>query len=274
MWDSIVTWFKSKGGFAHVVAGLYLGAVAAYAAVPAFKTLVQNINAAIPGPLEQAILAAIGIIAWYMDTNNLQMKAAAKSVAPLVVILVLLFGATSLSAQSGVTFTGTTEVTALNYKGAWGAANHTTESLDLIDWGTTKGNSLSIEGHQLVAPTPSLNAYMGGVRFTPDISTLIKNTNLSSDQFGVFMQAAAGVGTLPQTSSFAFFLGGGVNYRLTSNLSFSTVDFRIGRVGSSAYYEVSSGIQYIFNPQAAKSVSVKKFLAKRAQLASLKATIR
>jgi hypothetical protein len=200
------------------------------------------------------------------SASNLQNKIG------LVALLVFLFSASAM-AQSGATFTGSTEVTALHFNGSWSPANHTTESLDLIDWGPTKANSLAIEGHQLTAPTPSLNAYMGGVRITPDISSLLSKTNVAPGQFGVFAQGAVGVGTLPSTNNIAFFLGGGANYRMTSNLSWSTVDFRVGRVGAQSYYEISSGIQYIFNPTSAKAASAQRFLALRAAKARAAAAV-
>ncbi len=278
--NTIKAWFQSKGGFAHVVAVAFAAAMLAYAAVPQFHDLVHTINAAFPAGLEQLVGTIIALAVWYKNNQTPESQVPPQAVKgkdfkviSLLAVAFLLL-ATQASAQSGVTFTGTTEVTALHFNGAWGPANHTTESLDLIDWGPTKANSLSVEGHQVVAPSANLSAYMGGVKFVPDLSSLISKTNLSSDQLGVFLQAAAGEGSLPAKNSLAFFIGGGVNYRMTSNLSFSTIDFRIGRAGSQAYYEVSSGIQYIFNPQVAKAASAKRFLARRAAVSRAAAAIR
>ena len=281
MLEAIKNWFASKGGFSHVVAAVFAGAMLAYAAVPEFHALVLQINAALPGWAEELGTTIIALIVWYKNNQSAYPRPTPGPVVPptpqslksLILLACLLGFALSASAQSGVTFTGTTEVTALRYNGAWGAANHTTESFDLIDWGATKGNSLSVEGHELAASSAGFNSYLGGVKITPDISSVLSKTNLAASQFGVFAQAAAGEATLPTTSAFTFFVGGGANYRMTANLSWSTVDFRIGRVGSLPYYEVSSGIQYIFNPTAAKSLSVRSFLAKRAAKAALDKTI-
>lgn len=217
------------------------------------------------------ILAAIvaGLIHLYRPAP----AQAQRQKLPVWILVAFLFSACAHAQSGGATFTGSTEVTAIHFNGAWSAANHTTESLDLIDWGATKGNSLSIEGHQLSAPSASLGAYLGGVKFTPDVTSVLSKTNLGSEQLGVFTQAAVGVGTLPSGSSVAFFVGGGANYRMTSNLSWSTVDFRIGRAGAQSYYEISSGLQYIFNPQAAKSAVAQRFLARRAAKARAAAAI-
>jgi hypothetical protein len=191
----------------------------------------------------------------------------------ILVILALLAAGTFAVAQSGLTFSTGTEVTALHYNGVWGAANHTTEALDVLDWGAAKGNSLAVEGHQILAPSAGFNSYLGGVRVTPDISSILKPTNISPDQLGVFVQSAFGESTLPSATKFTFFVGGGANYRLTTNLAWSTVDFRIGRVGSQTYYEASSGLVYTFNPQATKAVALKRFLAQRAARARAAAAV-
>ncbi len=67
---NIQAWFASKGGFTHVVAGLALAAIGAYAAVPAFHALVQSVYAALPGWAEQVVLAAVGVYVWYHDSSS------------------------------------------------------------------------------------------------------------------------------------------------------------------------------------------------------------
>ena len=66
----IQNWINSKGGWSHVVAASYLGAVAAYAAVPAFATLINNIYGATPSWFHQVALAGVGVIAWYRDNQK------------------------------------------------------------------------------------------------------------------------------------------------------------------------------------------------------------
>lgn len=70
IWNSVVNWFKSKGGFTHVVAGVFASLVLAYNAVPAFRSWVLSINAMLPGWLESTVIAFLGIYAWYKDTSK------------------------------------------------------------------------------------------------------------------------------------------------------------------------------------------------------------
>lgn len=70
MWNSLKLWFESKGGFAHWVAGLFASAVIAYAAVPAFAALVNNVYAFMPSWAHQVALALIGLYTWYTNTSK------------------------------------------------------------------------------------------------------------------------------------------------------------------------------------------------------------
>jgi len=172
--------------------------------------------------------------------------------------------------QNGLVFSTSAEATALDYGGSWGAATHTTESLDLIDWGTQKGNSLSLEGHEVVA-TP-FNAYLGGVRIVPDLSSLISKTNLSSYSFQIFAQGAAGMATSTASNQVAFLAGGGASYRITTNVQWSTLDIHFLRVGSKNAVEMSTGLAYYFNPTATNSLAMRRFIARRAAIKA--ATVR
>ena len=180
---------------------------------------------------------------------------------------------TPTPAPVGLVFTTSAEATALHYNGLWTAANHTTESLDLIDWGVNKGNSLSVEGHQLVAPSAGFAAYLGGVKYQPDISTLMSKTNIPPDSFTMFAQTALGAAPQPnsQPSKITFLIGGGAQYRATTNLTWTPLDVRFGRMGSQSFLEMSTGLLYYFNPQAARSTSTVRFLAKRAKMARMAA---
>ena len=190
-------------------------------------------------------------------------------------IYTLAMAAFCAMAMAQVTFSTSTEAVGIHFcptatTCGWGAGNHTTESLDLIDWGAQKGNSLAVEGHEDLAPSFNFNSYLGGVRVTPDISALLKKTNISTDQFGVFAQAAAGNSTMTAGNKFTFLFGGGAMYRLTTNLAWSTVDARWGRIGPKTFYEASSGLVYFFNPQTQQSVAAKRFLAHRTARAAFK----
>ena len=190
--------------------------------------------------------------------------------------LVLAFAVSATAQTSGVTFSTSSEAVGIHYcpslaPCAWGPGNVTIESLDVFDWGAQKGNSLSAEGYELLAPSFGFNAYLGGVRVTPDISSVLKKTNISPDQFGVFAQFAAGTSTFTTTGNeFTFLLRGGSNYRISTNLAWNTVDFGWGRIGARTFYEASSGFVYYLNPQAAQSKATKRFLANRTARAAFK----
>jgi hypothetical protein len=70
MLTSIKAWVASKGGFAHVAAALFAGAIAAYAEVPAFHSLVVSIYNLIPASGHELILALLGLMAWYKNTQS------------------------------------------------------------------------------------------------------------------------------------------------------------------------------------------------------------
>jgi hypothetical protein len=201
------------------------------------------------------------------------MKRVTAVFAVIALVSMIASAQTPTPAPAGLVFTTSAEATALHFNGLWTAANHTTESLDLIDWGVNKGNSLSIEGHQLVAPSAGFAAYLGGVKYQPDIATLMSKTNIPADSFTVFAQTALGAAPQPNSapSKITFLVGGGAQYRATTNLTWTPLDMRFGRMGSQSFLEMSTGLLYYFNPQAARSTAAVRFLAKRAKLARMKA---
>lgn len=70
MWNSIVSWFASKGGFAHVIVVAIAALVGAYAAVPAFATLVNDLYGMTPAWFHEVALAAIGIFMTYFNPTS------------------------------------------------------------------------------------------------------------------------------------------------------------------------------------------------------------
>ncbi len=154
--------------------------------------------------------------------------------------------ATTASPTTGII--ASTEATALSYQGSWSAATHITESFDLIDFGKTKTNHLYLIGHELMAPGPGVTSYLGGVRYAPDLSKLLAKTNVPVASFGAYFDGAIGnsmysgkTGT-NVTSMF----GGGVQYKLTSALSWSSLHIAWLRVGGQNAVEMSTGLQYVF----------------------------
>lgn len=51
----------------HTVAAVFASLVLAYSAVPAFHDLVLHVYNAIPGKVQEVILAALGLYAWYRN---------------------------------------------------------------------------------------------------------------------------------------------------------------------------------------------------------------
>lgn len=70
VWQNFQAWLASKGGAAHIVAATYLGAVAAYAAVPAFHSVIDSAYNATPPWAHNLLLAAVGLVAWYKDNSS------------------------------------------------------------------------------------------------------------------------------------------------------------------------------------------------------------
>lgn len=169
-----------------------------------------------------------------------------------------------LAQTNNLVLSTSTEAVGLHYNNQWGPGNISNLLLDVYDWGKQKNNSLSAAEYTIISSSGGFNSYLGGVRVVPDISSVVKHTNIPSDQFGVFLEAAAGNSTFSNATpnEFTFLLGGGAQYKLTPNVSWSTVNFRWGRVGSRSFYETSSGVAYFFNPQASQSLAVKRMLVR------------
>jgi len=70
LWNDLEAWLDKKGGFTHVVAGLAVTAIGAYAAVPAFHSLVMSLYAILPAWAEQIALALVGLYVWYRNPNQ------------------------------------------------------------------------------------------------------------------------------------------------------------------------------------------------------------
>lgn len=78
LWQTIEAWFKKQGGISHVIAGVYLFLIAAYAAVPPFQEAVLAVYAATPHWAHQLTAAVIGVVAFYVNTRKKLMQEDAK----------------------------------------------------------------------------------------------------------------------------------------------------------------------------------------------------
>jgi hypothetical protein len=166
------------------------------------------------------------------------------------------------------TVSASTEAVAFHYNGNWSVGNLNTQSFDIIDWGAQKGNSFSAEAAELLAPTPGINSYLGFGKYTPDISSFISKTNLSADQFQVFVRVGGGETTMGGNSYGTMVAGGGATWSAIPNLNLSMGDVYWIRFNGVNSIYASAGLRYIFNPNASPSFAMKRMLARQARKAA------
>jgi hypothetical protein len=171
------------------------------------------------------------------------------------------------TASTPAGFVASSDVLAINVNGSWGVGNLTTESYDLLDYGTTKSSRVFLQGVELTAPSAGFSIFGGGLLWQPDISSLLKKTNLPVGNFIVFADANAGNG-MPTTGSnrVSAIIGGGMKYILSDNVTWNTVRYEEVFFGNQRYPAVSTGIAAYFGGSPASPVvssNVKTSLLKR-----------
>ena len=195
---------------------------------------------------------------------------------PCLLLFVILFHGAAFGqaapAPASAGFVASSDVLAISANGTWGAGNLTTESYDLLDFGATKSNRLFAQGVQLAAPSVGLSIYGGGLIWQPDISALIKKTNLPSGNFLVFVDASAGNG-IPETGKdrVSAIFGGGLKYIANDTITWNTIRFEEVVFGNSRYPAISAGISAYFGGTPASAVAspnVKRSLLSRLARAS------
>lgn len=166
-------------------------------------------------------------------------------------------------------FVASSDVLAVNCSGSWGVGNLTTEAYDLLDYGSAKSNRLFAQGVEFTAPScqGGLSIFGGGLIWQPDISMLLKKTNLPTGNFLTFVEGSVGNG-IPATGSdrVSATLGGGVKYILSDNLTWNTVRCGVMFFGATRNPYCSSGIAGYFGgtpASAAKSSNVRRALQRR-----------
>ena len=163
--------------------------------------------------------------------------------------------------------------TGFYFQGNWYAATTETESMPLIFWGASKGNSFAIGARELIVPS-LFNVYGGVGTYQPDLSTLIKKTTLNPDQFQVSFDVMGGMALIASGNKPAIEGRVNVMYSLTPNTALTGAYAGGGMIGSDRFGEVSAGIEYIFNPSASPSAAVQTLVRKAAALKAAKALIR
>lgn len=183
-------------------------------------------------------------------------------------------GAQAPAPSSSTGFVASSDVLAIDANGGWSAGNLTTESYDLLDYGPTKSNRVFAQGVELTAPGPGFSLYGGGLMWQPDISSLLKKTNLPSGNFLLFFDGSAGNG-IPATGKdrVSAVVGGGIKYIVNDTVTWNTIRFEEAMFGSSRYPAITAGISAYFGgtpASAAVSSNVKKSLLKRVASATAK----
>lgn len=167
-------------------------------------------------------------------------------IAVVAVVVLALFLVPIASAQSNG-FAGASDAVAIHFNGEWSAGTHITQSFDFLDFGASKNNHLYLEGHQLLAPGPGFNAYAGGLKIEPDLSKLIKKTNVQPGAFGLSFSASVGNG-VPSVggSHISEIFGVGAKYNLTNSLTWKSLEVDYARFGTTNYQVISTGLAFAF----------------------------
>lgn len=156
-------------------------------------------------------------------------------------------GTTTTTTTPAAGFTTQAGPIAFEYQGAWSAGSFTAERYDVYDFGATKANHLSIDGIQVLAPTPGINMYLGGVDYVPNLSSLMSKLNVPAASFTAFVDGAIGPVTFSNApNSIAWMAGGGVAYKITSSLTWTPIYANYGRAGSQPFVGITTNLRFLF----------------------------
>ncbi|MDR3741610.1 MAG: hypothetical protein P4L40_21535 [Terracidiphilus sp.] len=220
-------------GFVHTHPYVYMGVVAA--AVILHAVMPSVFAAPSDAETQASGLGKIGMIALALLLSGSMLRAQTVTGTPQA--------GQSLTAV----FTGSSDAVALHYNGEWTAATLVGQQYDFLDFGAKKTNHLSLIGNELVAPGANFNAYLGGLRYEPDLSGLLAKTNVPAGTFALYLEGSAGNGVPSSGGSHVSFLaGGGVKYRATASLSWNALEAQYVRFGSQQGVILSSGLSFIF----------------------------
>jgi hypothetical protein len=131
--------------------------------------------------------------------------------------------------------------------GAWTAATHVTEGFPFIYFNTAKTSYLALEGHELIASAAGFNFYGAGAAYTPDLTSVFKNTTISADNFS--LSASASIGNKIPTSgsshvSGLFFVT--AKYRASSTVSFTALQYGALVSAGSVTHILDAGVTKYF----------------------------
>lgn len=179
---------------------------------------------------------------------------------------------TQTTAPTGLTITTGGQALGLNIAGSWYAGADTWESLTVTP-------SVSVESHQLLAPSANFSDYLAGVSYNLPLQGLLDKTLLPSDTLQFFVHAGGGVVhnssiAAPSTGPSAY-AGGGLNYSPAGNGVFSVQPFRFDYVyapgfGKGGSFALTAGIAASFGAPTTAGASA-NIQAHRARVAQKKA---
>jgi len=169
----------------------------------------------------------------------------------LCAALFALAAAASGQTTTGLSLTTQSSAVAVYFNGTYGLGNDTIASLNLVDFGKTKANHLSIGERTFIDTTHGFSIYGGDIGFTPNIAPLLGKTNFPVGNFYVSFHASIGNGIPAAGPSHIAFLGGlDAHYTLNQNssgtLTWNTVEAGYGRFGNQNLGYVDSGLAYQF----------------------------
>jgi hypothetical protein len=154
---------------------------------------------------------------------------------------------TSTTTASTLAFSASDDAVGIYDSGSWDAANLITEDLPFVYLNTDKTSYVSIQGRELSASASGFSFYGAGLAYTPYLSFLDKTT-VGSDKLGLTVSAAIGnkIYTSGTNSHIAGLLNVTTKYRISSTVSFNTLQFgALVAPGGTSYY-ISSGMTKYF----------------------------
>lgn len=153
--------------------------------------------------------------------------------------------------STGVSFGITTSAVAVHLANKNIAAADATESLAVVK--SAKLGTFYAEGHQITSTDQTFNAYLGGLKWTPQIDGLISKTLIPANTFQVSLHAAPGI---VRNSAGRNALGGiagvSLDYAPSSDGHFAVNVIRADYLSASGFgaspsgYAFSSGIAVYF----------------------------
>jgi hypothetical protein len=181
----------------------------------------------------------------------------------MLLITILLVSAISLTAQTGINFTGSTNADAVHYRGAWSAGATISETVDVKDTVADANgnvNSILAIADQKMYSGAGFTSILGGAEYIPAkyVCALVGKTNIPCDSFHIAFKGT--VGTTMPTVGHNYLTGSvGINTSIALNTSgtvvWKPVNWSWQNPGINT---ISSGLQYLFGGPTTVSAQSQK----------------